>query len=171
MRAGSVVKHSEKRVVGVSRAALFDAVANVEQYQSFLPWCTSSRIVHRFSPLKFDGELTVKFGLIYQASYISRVQLEPHTRVTVALHPSPILETLTNEWRFFDVPDESGKTRVHFDVEFQFRSHMYAAAAKLFFNDVHSRMLAAFVDRAIALEKAPLEPPKRGGASPRLNKI
>ena len=170
MRAGSVVTHSEKRVVGVSRQALFDVVADVEQYQAFLPWCTRSRIVHRFSPAKFDAELTVKFGLLYQASYVSRVLLEPPSRVTVALHPSPILETLTNEWRLADVAGEPGKTRVHFDVEFQFRSHMYAAAAKLFFNEAHSRMLAAFVERALALEKAALEPKKRGGP-PRLNKV
>ena len=173
MRAGSLVKHSERRLVDVSRRALFDAVADVEQYASFLPWCKRSRIVHRFSPAKFDAELTVKFGLLYEASYVSRVLVEPYTRVTATMHPSPILETLTNEWHLSDVAGQPGKTMVDFDVQFQFRSHMYAVAAKAFFNDAHSRMLAAFVDRAAALEKTELESRRRGGpprGPPRLNK-
>lgn len=146
--------YSEQRVVAVSRSVFFGVIADVEKYEAFLPWCTRSRVLHRFGPLKFDAELCVGFRGMYQESYVSRVVLEPDTRVKVTMHSSPLLKTLSNDWHLSDVPGEPSKTLVKFDVEFQFRSQLHAVAAKLFFQEVHSRMLAAFLERAAQLQKS-----------------
>lgn len=69
----------------------------------------------------------------------------------VVMHSSPsILKTLSNEWLL----EETGpsETLVKFDVLFEFRSSLHTAAAKLFFEEVHRRMLAAFLARAQTLE-------------------
>ncbi len=69
------------------------------------------------------------------------------------MHSSPsILKALSNDWHLEETGEEN-KTLVKFDVVFEFRSSLHTAAAKLFFEEVHRRMLAAFLERAAQLEK------------------
>ena len=78
--------------------------------------------------------------------------LEPDEKVKATMHSSPILKSLSNDWTLADHADGC---EVTFDVAFEFRNAMHAAAAKLFFQEVHSRMLSAFLKRANALHPPP----------------
>jgi coenzyme Q-binding protein COQ10 len=149
----NAIRHSEQRVVPFAREIFFNVVADVERYDRFLPWCTRSRILQRLGPLKFDAELSVGFNNLYHESYVSRVTLEPPFRVRAVMHSSPIIKTLTNDWQLEEVVGEPGKTLVKFDVSFEFRNSLHTAAAKLFFEQVHRRMLAAFMARAKEMEQ------------------
>jgi coenzyme Q-binding protein COQ10 len=66
MKSGAqVLRHSELRVVPFARESFFRVIADVEDYQQFLPWCTRSRVLERFGPNKFDAELNVGFRGLY----------------------------------------------------------------------------------------------------------
>ena len=103
----------------------------------------------RFGRNKFDAELAVGFNL-WSEKYISRVVLEPDSHIRVAMHSSPILKSLSNDWK---LEDHNDGTLVTFDVAFEFKNAMHSAAAKLFFQEVHSRLLNAFLKRAEQLER------------------
>lgn len=150
--SSSGLRFAERRVVPFSRAFFFDVVADVASYERFLPWCTRSRIVTpRGSSQCFDAELTVGF-FPFSESYVSRVVLEPSRRVSASLlRPSPALTALSNDWVLEDAP--GGGTRVDFSVEVEFRSQHVASVGRVFFGEVHSRMLGAFLDRASALQR------------------
>lgn len=120
-------------------------MAVVEEYDQYLPWCTKSKILHRFSPNKFDAELSVGFKNVYQERYISRVTLVPESEIRVIMHSSPVLKSLSNSWTLTD--HEEG-CEVSFDVQFEFRNIYHSTAAQMFFKEVHSRMLRAFLERA-----------------------
>lgn len=134
----------------ISRLSLSPSFS-VARYHEFLPWCTSSRVLHRFGPRKFDAELSVGFQGLYSESYISRVLLTPPSRVQVTMHSSPILKSLTNDWHL-QPSLQGGGSIVTFQVAFEFRNAVHATAAKFFFQEVHSRMLDAFLKRAQQLE-------------------
>lgn len=114
-----VIRHSERRLVPFSAPLMYAVVADVASYQRFLPWCTASRVVHRHSDRRFDAELCVGFQLL-SASYVSRVDLEPTHRVRVVSTSSPLLRSLSNDWRFEDGPDLA-TSWVSFDVAFELR--------------------------------------------------
>jgi coenzyme Q-binding protein COQ10 len=56
-----------------------------------------------------------------------------------------VLKSLSNNWKLKD--HEEG-CEVVFDVNFEFRNIYHSTAAQLFFQEVHSRMLKAFLERA-----------------------
>jgi coenzyme Q-binding protein COQ10 len=107
---------------------LYNVVADVASYPSFIPFCTGSRIIAKArhgdsssSPESMDVELTVGF-LSLKESYVSRVtckpflsvevsavwslpEYRPHHRAhlstqAVASSSTPLFKTLSTTWRF-----------------------------------------------------------------------
>lgn len=150
----SVIKHFESRVVPFSKETFFGVIADVAAYETFLPWCTQSRILHSFSPVKFDAELSVGFRRL-NGSYISRVTLVPFTEVNVVMHSSPLLKCLNNNWKLEDAGERNGRKhcKITFDVSFEFRNQIMSYAAQVAFQEVHQRLLSAFLQRAEDLEQ------------------
>ena len=70
-------------------------MADVDSYDKFIPFCTSSKVLGRTEPLKglelsdvfsMDAELTVGF-LSFAESYVSKVICSPYDSVKVSLSP------------------------------------------------------------------------------------
>lgn len=62
---------------------LYSVVANVDQYQQFVPWCTKSRVFKGQSG-DFQAELEIGFPPIVER-YSSEVTVIPNHRVRVSL--------------------------------------------------------------------------------------
>jgi len=105
------------------RIDLYNLVADVGSYTSFVPYCTGSRIlerrVDRDGVVTMDAELMVGF-LAFNESYVSRVTCRPYESVQVSLSrhsggvhshnflklqaeassSTPLFKTLQTTWRF-----------------------------------------------------------------------
>ncbi|XVE94901.1 hypothetical protein REPUB_Repub02eG0049600 [Reevesia pubescens] len=66
--------YEERIVMGYSPEQLFDAVAAVDLYHGFVPWCQRSDIVKRYPDGSFDAELEIGFKFLVE-SYVSHVEL------------------------------------------------------------------------------------------------
>ena len=113
-------------------------MADVDSYNKFIPFCTSSKVLSRKEPLKdlkipdafnMDAELTVGF-LSFTESYVSKVTCSPYDSVKVSLsscgapHPpstntihslkavasssTHLFKTLETTWKFEPVVNASG---------------------------------------------------------------
>ena len=100
-----------------------------------------------------EAELGVGFQL-FSERYVSRVTLDPVRSVTAVASETMLFSHLVNIWRFETGP-EPGSTWLDFGVEFQFRSHLYAAASQLFFEEVVVNMVSAFEKRCLDTYKQP----------------
>lgn len=89
---------------------------------------------------------------LFDASYVSRVELHPDTAILVTAHSGPLMRRLTNSWRFEEGPTP-GTTLVSFEVAFEFRNSLHSSAAKIFFQEAHKKMLSAFLKRAEELQR------------------
>ena len=61
-----------------------------------------------------------------------------------------LFEKLITRWAFQSLLGESGttdSTKVIFEIDFEFKSYLYAYFANLFFTQVASQMMGAFVER------------------------
>jgi coenzyme Q-binding protein COQ10 len=134
--------HAETRRVAYRPEQLFDLVANVEKYPTFLPWCVGARIRSR-GETELVADLTIGFGP-FRESFTSRVTLDRPRRVRVRYENGPF-RYLNNEWRFS--PDPAG-CKVDFFVDFEFRSRLLQAAIGVVFNEAVRRMVNAFLKRA-----------------------
>jgi coenzyme Q-binding protein COQ10 len=93
------------------------------------------------------ADLVVGFNA-FKERFTSRVTKQRPDQITVDYIEGP-LKYLKNEWRFEAAAD--GGTKVHFSVDFAFRSRIFEAIAGQMFDRALRRMIGAFEERAAAL--------------------
>jgi coenzyme Q-binding protein COQ10 len=139
-------RHSETRHLAYSPEQLFELVADVARYDEFLPWVVAVR-VRSSSETETVADLIVGFSA-FKERFTSRVLKDRPERITVDYIEGP-LKFLHNEWHFEPAPD--GGTKVHFSVDFAFRSRLFETLAGQMFDRALRRMIDAFERRAAAL--------------------
>ncbi len=139
-------RHSETKHLPYTPEQLFDMVADVGRYDEFLPWVVAVR-VRSSSATETVADLVVGFNA-FKERFTSRVTKQRPDRICVDYIEGP-LKYLKNEWRFEHAPD--GGTKIHFSVDFAFRSRLFEALAGQMFDRALRRMTGAFETRAAEL--------------------
>ncbi|KAG2118791.1 dehydrase and lipid transport-domain-containing protein [Suillus discolor] len=173
--------YHERKIFPYGRMDLYNLVADVGSYSSFVPYCTGSRILERRvgqdGVVTMDAELMVSF-LAFKESYISRMTCRPYESVQAeASSSTPLFKTLQTTWRFQpassisphpssglllhgdaknSVPVDShspdaGPTLVTLDIAFAFENPLYSALSSKFFGNVSMLMVQAFEERCLAV--------------------
>ena len=134
-------RHEEQKTLAYPADQLFSVVADVTQYPSFVPWCSSAHI-RREDPREIIADLEIGFGP-FQESFTSQVTLDRPRQVLVRATEGP-LEHLTNSWTFTPIGEQ---TQVDFVIDFQFKSHLLDHVANSMFHEAATRMMGAFESR------------------------
>ncbi len=140
-------KHSETRVVPHTPEQMYSLVADIARYPEFLPWCVGARIVQQ-TEQRIVADLLIGFK-VFRERFRSTVDLDPvaHT-IDVAYVDGP-MRYLENHWRF---NEHAEGCEVDFRVDFEFRSLLLRKAIEPLFHEAVRRMVAAFEERAEALD-------------------
>ena len=139
-------RHSETRHLPYTPEQLFDLVADVANYDEFLPWVVAVR-VRSSSDTETVADLVVGFNA-FKERFTSRVVKERPERICVDYVDGP-LKYLHNEWRFDRARD--GGTNLCFAVDFAFKSRLFETLAGSMFDRALRRMTDAFEQRAAVL--------------------
>ncbi|KAH7105429.1 dehydrase and lipid transport-domain-containing protein [Auriculariales sp. MPI-PUGE-AT-0066] len=171
----------ERKILPYSQQQMYDVVANVDLYHTFLPFCTSSRVLRRASPKtslepeQLEAELNVGFmGL--SESYVSKVTCRPFESVrATASSSTPLFDTLITTWSFQPASstsphptstatllphaesttpatdDSNAPTLVSFDLVYAFAHPLHAQVSSAFFGQVSKMMIRAFEERCLRL--------------------
>jgi coenzyme Q-binding protein COQ10 len=139
-------RHTETRRLPYTPEQLFDLVADVEDYDAFLPWVVAVR-VRSSSDRETVADLVVGFNA-FKERFTSRIAKDRPDRIRVDYVEGP-LKYLHNEWVFDRAAD--GGTDLHFSVDFAFRSRLFETLAGAMFDRALRRMTSAFEQRAAAL--------------------
>lgn len=143
---------ADERLVGFSPEQLFDVVADVDHYASFVPFCSGSRVLRREGQA-FDAELAIEFFKVTER-YTSRVTLDRPRHVHARAISSKLFSHLSSDWRF--KPGPSAQTcLLQFRIEFKVISPLYAPIIDHVLPEVTSQQVAAFNERCTALYGAP----------------
>lgn len=127
---------------------MFALVSGIEQYPDFLPWCVGARIRKREAEGHREvvtADLIVSYKL-FREQFTSRVELDkPERKIDVHYVQGPF-KYLTNKWHFEMLPN--GYCRIHFYIDFEFRSIMLQKLMNGVFAKAFSRLMQAFIDEA-----------------------
>ena len=134
--------HAEHKVLPYSPEQMFDLVADVGKYPTFLPWCAGAR-VKSHTETQLVADLSIGFGP-FRESFTSRVELDRPRQIQVKYEDGPF-RYLNNNWTF--EPNPKG-CNVKFYVDFEFKSRMLQAAIGTVFNQAVRLMVNAFLKRA-----------------------
>ena len=138
-------RHSETRFLPYTPEQLFELVADVGNYDQFLPWVVAVR-VRSSSETETLADLVVGFNA-FKERFTSRVVKDRPGKICVDYVEGP-LKFLHNEWKF---EPANGGTNVHFSVDFAFKSRIFESLAGAMFDRALRRMTGAFEQRAAAL--------------------
>ncbi|OOZ41982.1 ubiquinone-binding protein [Solemya elarraichensis gill symbiont] len=126
-----------------SAGEMYRLVNDVEQYQDFLPWCKSSRLVSLEGDTMI-GELVVAKSGITQ-SFSTRNTLTEDRLVELQLDEGPFSK-LTGQWEFTPLRDDACKVSLR--LEFEFSGRLMNAAFGAIFSQIANTMVDAFCKRA-----------------------
>lgn len=138
----------QTRDVPYTADEMFLLVASIDLYPTFLPWCAGARIRKR----EMDGEqevLTADLIVAYKVfreQFTSRVVLDKAACVIDVHYVQGPFKYLANKWRF--EPLAEGGSRIHFFIDFEFRSVTLQKLMNGVFSKAFTRMMQAFIDRA-----------------------
>ncbi|KAK2163945.1 hypothetical protein NP493_1435g00025 [Ridgeia piscesae] len=142
--------YAEQRLLGFSMQQMFNVVADVEQYEHFVPWCIRST-THDHHTQGFRCTFTVGFPPVMER-YSSDVTIcEPNLVKSVSTE-TKLFRHLVTTWRFSPGYDDNPDTcTLDYKVSFQFHSALYSHLAQLFFDQVVHTMVDSFLRHAQTL--------------------
>ncbi len=137
----------ETRELACSAETMFDVVMDIDAYADFLPWVADSRVLERS-----EGELTAELvaelaGTRHPFRTVDRFIRPKLVEIRLLEGPFRFLESL---WTFEAL--DARRCRVHFSIEFAFRSAMLDLVASPLFATACRSMVHAFEKRAVQLE-------------------
>ena len=137
----------ETRQVNCSVEEMFDIVLDIEAYPLFLPWVAGATLL-----TKESGELTAELiadlaGSRHSFKTIDRYVNNKLIEIRLLEGPFRFLESI---WTFDAMED--GSCKVHFSIEFEFRSMMLDLVASPIFSTACKSMVQAFEKRALELQ-------------------
>ncbi|CAD5206666.1 unnamed protein product [Bursaphelenchus okinawaensis] len=145
---GQGITYNEKSIVGFSAEQMFQVVYNIENYPLFVPWCKKA-VVHKKNDGVLEAELFVGFPPLKE-HYKSRVTTIYPTVIRSVCTDGRLFNSFDTVWRFGEHPPNYPQQSclLHFTLDFEFKSVLYAHLANLVFGQVAKTMVSAFLKRA-----------------------
>jgi ribosome-associated toxin RatA of RatAB toxin-antitoxin module len=142
------MKHVQKSVLlWHSAQAMYELVADVEHYPTFLPWCSAADILER-GEQSMKARLHLHYaGLKHHFTTLNRIK--PGQQLTMELVDGPF-SMLDGRWDFTQLGSSSGLAgcKVEFDMRYAFKSTALEAVVSPVFDRIVATFVDAFVKRA-----------------------
>jgi ribosome-associated toxin RatA of RatAB toxin-antitoxin module len=125
---------------------MYALVDDIESYQAFLPWCSSSRVQSRTEE-EVRGVLELTHSGMHK-SFTTLNRLQKGKMIEIRLVEGPFRH-LEGFWRFEPLAENACKVRL--DMDFEFTNKLVALAFGPVFNHVTNTLVDAFCQRAVAV--------------------
>jgi ribosome-associated toxin RatA of RatAB toxin-antitoxin module len=125
--------------------AMFDLVANIEQYPHFLPWCAHAKVLSREADgCTLTGELGIRYWGIEQAFSTHNRHESPHT-IYFELASGPF-QHLSGEWHFTAMDDTACK--IEFRQSYAFSNAWLEKIIAPMFTHISNTLIDLFIQEA-----------------------
>jgi len=137
---------SKTALIPYSAEKMYDLVADVDNYQNFLPWCGGSKVLSKTDD-EVKGQVVIQhMGMNKTFTTLNRMQKNKMIEMRLVDGPFRHLEGF---WRF-DALDENG-CKISLDLEFEFSNKVMSMAFGPIFSQIANSMVDAFCKRAIVI--------------------
>ena len=139
---------STTRRVRHAASAMFDLVADVEQYPEFVPLCQTLRVRRRLQEGDKDvivADMTVAYKLIRE-TFTSRITLDRRNLEILVEYLEGPFRAMNNRWRFHPTGEQASE--IEFFIAYEFRSRTLGLLMGSIFDAAFRRFSAAFERRA-----------------------
>ena len=143
--------HKETYNINANKEIIFDVIANIENYPTFLPWCIGARSTetYKLSDIIIKrAELVIAFKS-FRESFISDIQLnKKNWTINIQSNKRPF-KSLKGQWI---IQEKGNHCEVSFEIKFEFKSIILEnIIGVVFFNAVKS-IVKAFEEQCLKNE-------------------
>lgn len=139
--------YKRKELVGYSMQQMYDVVADVDNYKSFVPYCNKS-LVYQRTESSAKADVVVGFPPLCEA-YTSNLTMQRPNLVKAECFDGRLFHYLQNYWGFSaGLKDVPNSCVIDFRVTFEFKSALHSQLSQIFFDLIVQQMESAFVREA-----------------------
>ena len=140
------MKFSKQEIIINHRAKdLYKIVLDIEKYSEYIPWCKKIIIKTR-SKNEMLADMIVSYRYFLSQTFTSYVMFDSNKLLINTNYIKGPLKDLSTEWLFKKL--EIKKTKIIFNVKFEFRRLLHQKLAELFFGLIENKMIDSFIKRA-----------------------
>ena len=140
------MKSSKQEIIINHRAIdLYKIVLDIEKYSEYIPWCKEIIIKTR-SKNEILADMIVCYRYFLPQTFTSHVIFDSNKLLINTNYIKGPLKDLSTEWFFKKL--EIKKTKIIFNVKFEFQRLLHQKLAELFFGLIENKMIDSFKKRA-----------------------
>ena len=139
------INKSEK--INVSKEMIFDLINNVDEYENFLPWCSSSNILSG-DDKTMSAEIKISKSLV-NLKFTTKNIIQKYKIINLQLIDGPFTH-LEGYWKFDEI--DKYNTNVTLYLEYKFDNKLIEMSIKPVFSSIMSSILDSFISEAFKLK-------------------
>ena len=140
------MKSSKQEIIINHRAKdLYKIVLDIEKYSEYIPWCKKIIIKTR-SKNEMLADMIVCYKYFLPQTFTSHVIFDSNKLIIDTYYIKGPLKNLTTQWLFKKL--EMKKTKVIFNIKFEFQRLLHQKLAEFFFVLIENKMIDSFKKRA-----------------------
>ena len=139
------INKSEK--INVNKETIFNLINNVDEYEKFLPWCSSS-IILSDDDETMSAEIEISKSLV-NWKFTTKNIIQKYKIINLHLIDGPFTH-LEGYWKFDEI--DKYNTNVTLYLEYKFDNKLIEMSIKPVFSTIMSSILDSFISEAFKLK-------------------
>jgi|MDSZ01.1.fsa_nt_gb coenzyme Q-binding protein COQ10 len=140
--------HKETYSINANKETIFNVIANIENYPTFLPWCIGARITdtNKLSDILIQkAELVIAFNS-FRESFFSDIQLNrKNWTINIQSNKKPF-KSLNGQWV---IHEKDNHCEVSFEIKFEFKSIILEKIIGVVFFKAVKSIVRAFEEQCL----------------------
>ena len=140
------MKQSKKEIeINHKALDLYSIVLDIEKYPDYIPWCSKIEIIN-IKKNQIEANMIVDYKIFPTQIFSSKVSFNKKELMIKTNYIDGPLKNLSTIWNFIEISGK--KSKILFNVEFEFDNFLHQKFAELFYPLVENKMIESFIKRA-----------------------
>ena len=129
--------------INIDIQTIFNLVNDIESYPSYLPWCTSTKVLKESDNVVI-GKINISKSFI-KWDFSTKNTIVKNRSISLEFVDGPF-ENLDGEWLFTSLDDHN--TKVSLEINYKFKSSLIELSIEPIFTSIMNSILKSFVQQA-----------------------
>ena len=133
--------------INIDVQTIFNLINDIENYPSFLPWCTQTEVTKESENINI-GKIFISKSFI-KWNFSTKNLIASNKSITLSLVDGPFDE-LNGQWSF--KPIDENNTRVTLEIDYKFKNSLIEISIEPIFSTIMNSILKSFIDQAFKIK-------------------
>ena len=133
--------------INIDVQTIFNLINDIENYPSFLPWCTQTEVTKETENINI-GKIFISKSFI-KWNFSTKNLIVTNESITLSLVDGPFDE-LNGQWSFKSIDENN--THVTLEINYKFKNSLIEISIEPIFSTIMNSILKSFIDQAFKIK-------------------